>query len=113
MYTITVPFWSTSLGFDCGKFMDKYKNQFLSDVAVDAIARRLKIDHILPDRVYHQIDGEDSESAREILFIHFSQEGTPSTIRTLCDVMISKTGYPSMIALGENMKQDPDLSLVP
>ena len=92
--------------------MDKYKNQFLSVVAADAIARRLKIDNIVPDKVYHEIIGEDSESAREILFIHFSQEGTPSTIRTLCDVMISKTGYPSMIALGENMKQDSDLAQV-
>ena len=93
--------------------MDKYKEQFLSVVAADVIARRLKIDNILPDKVYHKIDSEDSESAREILFIHFSQEGTPSTIRTLCDVMMSKTGYPSMIALGESMKKDSDLSLVP
>ena len=92
--------------------MDKYKEQFLSVVAAGAIARRLKIDNIIPDNVYHRINNTDQESAREILFIHFSQEGTPSTIRTLCDVMMSKTGYPSMIALGENMKQDTDLPQV-
>ena len=89
--------------------MDKFKEQFLSVVAADAIAMRLKIDNILPDRLYCRINDTDQESAREILFIHFSQEGTPSTIRTLCDVMIDKTGYPSMKALGENMKKDADL----
>ena len=109
MFTV-FPF--TSLDFCCGQFMDKYKEQFLSVVAVGAIARRLKIDNILPDKVYRRINYTDQESAREILFIHFSQEGTPSTIRTLCDVMMGKTGYPSMKALGEKMKQDSDLDQV-
>ena len=89
--------------------MDKFKEQFLSVVAAGVIAMRLKIDNILPDKVYHRINDTNQESAREILFIHFSQEGTPSTIRTLCDVMMSKTGYPSMKALGEKMKNEADL----
>ena len=92
--------------------MDKFKKQFLSVVAADEIAMRLKIDNILPDKVYHRINNANEESAREILFIHFSQQGTPSTIRTMCDVMMGKTGYPSMKALGEKMKQDSDLAQV-
>jgi ankyrin repeat protein len=87
-------------------FMDKYKNEFLASVAAKAIAMKLRMQDILPITVYHCVEHTDSESAKNLLFLHFQEEGTVLTILSLCDIMISVTGYPKMNALGRDMKAD-------
>ena len=89
--------------------MDKYKERFLEVVAAKDIARRLKIDGIIPSALLHDIKQTDPDEARELLYEHLCQHGAPATIRPLCDIMANERGYPSMNSLGKDMKEDKDL----
>ena len=86
--------------------MDKYRNEFLASVSAKAIAMKLRMQDILPITVYHCVEHTDSESAKNLLFLHFQEEGTVLTILSLCDIMISVTGYQKMNVLGRDMKAD-------
>ena len=101
--------------FSSKYFMNKYMDaESLEVVEAEEIASRLEVSQTcpLPSRVCNSIRRANSEedAARE-LFKHFQKQGTPDTIRSLCDVMTELRGYANMKRLGEKMKNDEDLSL--
>ena len=100
--------------FSSENFMNKYMDvESLKVVQAVEIAFRLEVSECpLPPRVYSSIKQASSEedAARE-LFKHFQKQGTPATIRSLCDVMTGLKGYSNMNHLGEKMKNDEDLPL--
>ena len=91
--------------------MDKYKERFLRCVYTPSIATRLKVDHVIPEVLYHEIDrGKITASeASEKLFLHLRSHAVSETIHHLCDVIAGQEDYPLMKKLGEDMKKDKDL----
>ena len=91
--------------FDSGQFMDSFKEEFLGVVAAKDIAQKLKTEGVIPDSVYRQIVNQQTtdNDANLKLFEHLHQHGAPSTIRSLCDIMIQERGYPNMNTLGGAM----------
>ena len=104
--------WSDKM-FSSKYFMNKYMDaESLEVVQAEEIVSRLEVTCPLPPRVCSSIKRASSEedAARE-LFKHFQKQGTPDTIRSLCDVMTGLKGYHNMNHLGEKMKNDEDLLL--
>ena len=91
--------------------MDKYKERFLRCVHTPPIATRLKVDYVIPEVLYHEIDQRriTASEASEKLFLHLRSHAVPDTIHHLCDVMAGQEDYPLMKKLGEDMKKDKDL----
>ena len=106
--------WSDKM-FSSKYFMNKYMDaESLKVVQAEEIASRLEVSQTcpLPAPVCSSVRQASSEedAARE-LFKHFQKQGTPDTIRSLCDVMTGLKGYHNMNHLGEKMKNDEDLPL--
>ena len=86
--------------------VEKYKDQFLLYVDAHAIARKLEIKNVIPNRVSHKIENSAPEDVNDILFLHLQSHSSPETLHKLCDVMTSMSGYPNMNELGRTMKED-------
>ena len=99
--------------FSSENFMKKYMDvESLKVVQAEEIASRLEVSQRcpLPPRVCSSIrQARTKEEAARELFQHFQEQGTPDTIRSLCDVMTGLKGYHKMNHLGEKMKNDEDL----
>ena len=97
--------------YDSGQFMDNFKGEFLRVVAAKDIAEKLKTQGIIPESVYRHILNQQmtDDDANLKLFEHLYQHGAPSTIRSLCDIMIQERGYPNMNALGRAMSEHTSL----
>ena len=112
MYPIQYHF-TTCVGalFDSGQFMDSYKERFLRVVAAKDIAEKLKTENVISESVYHHIVNLQTtdDDANLKLFRHLHQHGAPSTIRSLCDIMIQERGYPNMNILGRAMSEHASL----
>ena len=99
--------------FSSENFMKKYMDvKSLKVVQAEEIVPRLEVTCPFPPRVRSSVKRASTEedAARE-LFKHFQKQGTPDTIRALCDVMMGLEGYANMNHLGEKMKNDEDLLL--
>ena len=97
--------------FDSRQFMDRFKKRFLEVVAAKDIAEKLKTEGIIPESVYRHILNQQTtdDDANLKLFRHLHQHGAPSTIRSLCDIMIQERGYPNMNTLGRAMSEHTSL----
>jgi hypothetical protein len=94
---------------NCEQFMAKYEDQFLEFVAAQEISGKLEIKHVIPPAVHHVIKETDRDDARLVLYRHIRDQGTPPTIKVLCNVMANESGYPKMNSLGRKMQGDRSL----
>ena len=90
----------------CGAIIEKYKDRFLVCIDARAIARRLEIEEVIPNRVSFKIENSAPDDANDHLFLHLRSHASRETLHKLCDVMISMRGYPKMNELGRVMKDD-------
>ena len=106
-------YFTTCVGalFDSGQFMDSYKEIFFRVVAAKDIAEKLRTQVVIPESVYRHILNQQTtdDDANLKLFRHLHQHGAPSTIRSLCDIMIQERGYPNMNTLGRAMSEHTSL----
>ena len=97
----------------CGAVIEKYKDRCLSYIDACAIVTRLEIEKVIPDTVSHKIQRSAPSEANEVLFLHLRSHSSLETLHKLCDVMISKSGYPKMNELGQFIKDNlPTVSCV-
>ena len=89
-----------------GAIIEKYKDRFLACIDARAIARKLEIAEVIPNRVSFKIENSAPDDANELLFLHLRSHSSPETLHKLCDVMISMRGYQKMNKLGKLMKDD-------
>ena len=94
---------STS-GPQCGAIIEEYKDRFLACVDARAIAKKLEIKEVIPNRLSFKIENSAPEDANHLLFLHLRSHSSLETLHKLCDVMISMSGYPNMNKLGRSMK---------
>ena len=106
-------YFATCVGaeFHSKQFMDSFKERFLRVVAAKAIAEKLKTEDVISEPVYRHIVNQQTtdDDANLKLFEHLHQHGAPSTIRSLCDIMIQERGYPNMNTLGRAMSEHTSL----
>ena len=97
--------------FDSEQFMDSFRERFLRVVTAKDIAEKLKTKGVIPESVYRHIVNQQTtdDNANLKLFSHLHQHGAPSTIRSLCDIMIQERGYPNMNTLGRAMSEHTSL----
>ena len=100
------PFPESSPDPQCGAIIKKYKDRFLVCIDARAIARKLEIAEVIPNRVSFKIENSAPDDANNLLFLHLRSHSSPKTLHKLCDVMISESGYPKMNELGRFMKDD-------
>ena len=94
---------STS-GPQCGAIIEEYKDRFLACVDARAIAKKLEIKEVIPNRLSFKIENSAPEDANNLLFLHLRSHSSLETLHKLCDVMIDMSGYPNMNELGRSMK---------
>ena len=100
------PILESSSDLQCGAIIEKYKDRFLSHIDAHAIARKLEIKNVIPNRVSYEIKNSATEDANDLLFLHLQSNASLETLHKLCDVMTSTSGYPNMNKLGSTMKKD-------
>ena len=96
--------------FDCKDFFQKYLDRFLESVDTHAIAGLLEIKKVIPGLLYFKLNVTSNDEATQMLFRHMRDHGSLETVRSLCDEMIKKEGYPNMNSLGQDMKKDLSVS---
>ena len=109
------PFLASTPNSQCGAIIEKYKDRFLACIDARAIARKLEIEEVIPNRVYFKIENSAPDDANNLLFLHLRYHSSLETLHKLCGVMISMSlsGYPKMIGLGRFMKDNlPTVSCV-
>ena len=90
----------------CGAIIEKYKDRFLTCIDARAIAKKLEIEEVIPNRLSFKIENSAPEDANDLLFLHLQSHSSLETLHKLCDVMTSMSGYPNMNKLGSTMKKD-------
>ena len=90
----------------CGAIIEKYKDRFLACIDARAIARRLEMKEVIPNRLSFRIENSAPEDANDLLFLHLQSHSSLVNLHKLCDVMTSMSGYPNMNKLGSTMKED-------
>ena len=90
----------------CGAIIEKYKDRFLGCIDARAIARKLEIEEVIPNRVSYKIENSAPEDANDLLFLHLRSHSSLETLHKLCDVMIGMSGYPKINKLGRLVKDD-------
>ena len=100
------PFLASTPNPQCGAIIEKYKDRFLACIDARAIARKLEIEEVIPNRVSFKIENSAPDDANNLLFLHLRSHSSPETLHKLCGVMISMSGYPKMIELGRFMKDN-------
>ena len=88
----------------CGAIMEEYKDRFLACIDACAIAKKLEIKEVIPNRLSFKIEKSAPEDANDLLFLHLQSHSSLETLHKLCDVMIDMRGYPNMNKLGRSMK---------
>ena len=83
-----------------------YRGRFLVCIDARAIARKLEIAEVIPNRLSFEIENSAPDDANDLLFLHLQSHSSLETLHKLCDVMISMSGYPKMNELGKLMKDD-------
>ena len=87
------------------EFLEKYEEEFFSDVYVKQSLQRLVRKGVISNVVKDRIENEsDEQEAKETLFNHLSGRATTATLREWCEVAIAANGYPKMQELGTKMK---------
>ena len=76
------------------------------------MAGLLEIKKVIPRGLCFELERTSNDKATEMLFLHMRDHGSLETVRSLCDVMISKEGYPKMNSLGQDMKEDLPVSYI-
>ena len=94
----------------CKEVFQKYEDKFLGNVDTHAIAKLLEIKKVIPGDLCFKLERTGNDEATEMLFLHMKDHGSLETVRSLCDVMIGKEGYPKMNSLGRDMKEDLPVS---
>ena len=100
------PFLASIPDPQCGAIIEKYKGRFLACIDARAIASRLEIEKVIPNRVSFKIQNSAPDDANNLLFLHLRSHSSPETLHKLCDVMINMSGYAKMIELGRVMKDN-------
>ena len=106
IWQLISPFLESSPDPQCGAIIDKYKDRFKVCIDARAIARKLEIAEVIPNRVSFEIENSAPDDANDLLFLHLQSHLSPEALHKLCDVMISMRGYPKMNELGRFMKDD-------
>ena len=88
----------------CNAIIEKYKDRFLACIDARAIAKKLEIKEVIPNRLSFKIENSAPENANGLLFLHLQSHSSLETLHKLCDVMINMRGYPNMNKLGRSMK---------
>ena len=86
--------------------MDKFKDRFLEHVDSSAIVRRLEIEGVISPQCAHSIRQLSSQEGTEEMFLYLRAHVDPENMNKLCDVMIGREGYPNMIQLGRDVKEE-------
>ena len=86
--------------------MDKFKDRFLEHVDSSAIVRRLEIEGVISPQCAHSIRQLSSKEGTEEMFLYLRTHVNLKNMNKLCDVMISREGYPNMIQLGRDIKEE-------
>ena len=81
-------------------------------VDTHAIAGLLKVKKVIPESLFFELKNTSNDAATELLYLHMRDHGSLETVHRLCDVMIKKEGYPNMISLGQDMKEDLPVSYI-
>ena len=72
----------------------------------------MEIKKVIPGDLCFELERTGNDKATEMLFLHMRDHGSLETVRSLCDVMIGKEGYPKMNNLGQDMKKDLQVSYI-
>ena len=86
--------------------MDKFKDRFLEHVDSSAIVRRLEIEGVISPQCAHSIRQLSSQEGTEVMFLYLRTHVDLENMNKLCDVMIGREGYPNMIQLGRDVKEE-------
>ena len=86
--------------------MDKFKDRFLEHVDSSAIVRRLEIEGVISPQCAHSIRQLSSQEGTEEIFLYLRTHVDLENMNKLCDVMIGREGYPNMIQLGRDIKEE-------
>ena len=86
--------------------MDKFKDRFLKHVVSSAIVSRLEIEGVISPQFAHDIRQFSSQKGTEEMFLYFRKHVDLKNMNKLCDVLIGREGYPYMIQLGRDMKEE-------
>ena len=86
--------------------MDKFKDRFLEHVDSSAIVRRLEIEGVISSQCAHSIRQLSSQEGTEEMFLYLRTHIDLENMNKLCDVMIGREGYPNMIQLGRDIKEE-------
>ena len=86
--------------------MDKFKDRFLEHVDSSAIVRRLEIEGAISPQCAHSIRQLSSQEGTEEMFLYLRTHVDLENMNKLCDVMIGREGYPNMIQLGRDVKEE-------
>ena len=98
--------------FHCEEFFQKFENTFLGSINTHAIAGLLEIKKVIPGDLCFELEKTGNDKATEMLYLHMRDHGSLETVHSLCDVMISKEGFPKMNSLGQDMKNDLQVSYI-
>ena len=85
---------------------------FLKRVNTHAIAGLLEIKQVIPESLCFELKRTSNDVATEMLFLHMRDNSLLKTVHSVCDVMISKVGFPRMNSLGRDMKEDLPVSYI-
>ena len=106
-----VIFSSTAGKFDCTVFLLKHKDGFLKSVNTHAIAKALQIEEVIHQNLHFKLEKTRNDEATQMLFLHMRDNSSLEIVHRLCDVIISKKGFPKMSNLGQDMKEDLQVSI--
>ena len=66
---------------------------------------------MIPQNLHFELKKTSNDEATEMLFLHTRDNSSLETVHRLCNVMISKKGFPKMSNLGQDMKEDLQVSI--
>ena len=92
-----------ALPFSAPAFLKTYENEFFDIINPKHGLRRLKRKGVISADVVRDIDDENDEEAKEILFEHLQNNATLDTLKEYCEVVIAADGFPRMQELGRKM----------